>query len=360
MVSHLRISWLSLFVCTTLMWGALQALTQVGVATRASAQGASDKAAAESLFDRGLSLLKEGKYAEACERLEQSQSIERGIGTMLYLAECYEKVGKSASAWALFREAASQAQAEGQVERAEAGKRRAEKLEKTLSRMAVQVPAANKVDGLRITDNGSALQTTVWGLSLPVDPGVHRIEAQARGYLPWTSEVKVGANADSVEVRVPALEKDPNAVAVSETPAPTPAATASAGLDTSRSTPGSAAAAEPEATRMSNQRIVGVALGAAGLVSILVGAITGGLAIKNDKASKDHTDQGKCSDEKCETLSDKAVKQATASTVGWALGGGLVAAGLITFLLGPKHQPRADVAVRIDHQTAALRVGGVF
>src|SRR5262245_55428497 len=86
-----------------------------------------EKAAAEALFDRGLTLLREGKLQEACANLEQSQAIERGIGTMLYLAECYEKSGRTASAWALFREASSEARASRQTERAEAGRQRADR-----------------------------------------------------------------------------------------------------------------------------------------------------------------------------------------------------------------------------------------
>ncbi|HEX6241017.1 MAG TPA: hypothetical protein VFZ61_08990 [Polyangiales bacterium] len=344
MASHLRISLSSILVLGTLLWGASQA----------SAQNAADKAAAESLFDRGLSLLKEGKFNEACERLEQSQAIERGIGTMLYLAECYEKIGRTASAWALFREAASLAQAEGQAERADAGKRRAEKLEKSLSRLAVQVPVAHKLPGLRVTDNGSLIQPTVYGLALPVDPGTHRVEASAPGYLPWTGEVKVGAQADSAELRVPQLEKDPNAAEVPVAVAPTPAEAASSGPDSGPA----AAASAPQTTRMSNTRIAGLALGAVGVVGIVVGAVMGGLAIKNDKASEDRVSNGQC-DEKCADLSDKAIKQATVSTAGWIAGGVLVAGGLLTFFLGPKHQ-RADVALRVDHQSASLRVGGVF
>lgn len=328
-----------------------------GVRPHGHAQSASDKAAAESLFDRGLVLLKEGRFQEACERLEQSQSIDRGIGTMLYLAECYEKIGKTASAWAVFREAASWAQAEGQTERAEAGRRRAEKLEKGLSRLAVQVPPANKVDGLSVSDNGSILKPTVWGLALPVDPGVHRIEAHAPGYLPWSSEVKVGGHAETAEARVPLLEKDPNAVVASSPVAPTAVETAQAA-----ETANTAAAASPApSTQMSNQRIAGLVVGGVGVVALAVGAITGGLAIKNNKDSKDRTDSdGNCIDDKCSSLSRTAYKQATVSTVGWAAGGALVAAGLLTFFLGPKHQARADVAVRVDRQTAALRVGGVF
>src|SRR5689334_20626402 len=75
---------------------------------------AADKAAAEALFDEGVKLLQKGKYEEACKKLEASERVDSGIGTLLYLADCYEKLGKTASAWATFRAAASKAQSAGQ------------------------------------------------------------------------------------------------------------------------------------------------------------------------------------------------------------------------------------------------------
>jgi len=46
-----------------------------------------EKAAAEALFDRGLTLMREGKLPDACASFEQSQAIERGIGTREVIAD---------------------------------------------------------------------------------------------------------------------------------------------------------------------------------------------------------------------------------------------------------------------------------
>jgi serine/threonine-protein kinase len=349
MASHLRDSFVIL---------AAIGIFSVCIATHAEAQStAADKAAAEALFDRGLALLKEGKYQEACERLEQSQAVERGIGTMLYLAECYEKIGRSASAWALFREAASTAQAAGQTERAEAGRRRAEKLEKGLSRLTIQVPAGNRVPGLVVADNGSALQSAVWGVALPVDPGAHHVTASAPGYTPWSSEVKVDDHAASADVAVPALVKDPNAVLVV---APTPSETALQGQPSTSSA--SAAPTAPAPQRMSTMRITGIALGAAGIVGVMVGAATGGIAM----SKRNHYQDAKRDPERgcgtsCANDSKTAHTLGNVSTAIWAIGGALVVSGLVTFFVAPKYeQKRPDVAIYADPKGAGLRVGGVF
>jgi tetratricopeptide (TPR) repeat protein len=344
-------------LCSGLLTLVCLVLLSVSFPEHGAAQNTSEKAAAEALFDRGLALMKDGKYQEACERLEQSQAVERGIGTMLYLAECYEKIGKTASAWALFREAASSAQAAGQSERAEAGRRRAEKLEKGLSRLTVHVPPANRLPGMVVQDNGSPLQAAVWGVALPVDPGLHRVEVSAPGYTSWSSEVKVDDRGASAETHVPALVKDPNAaVAIAPTPAET-ANQSSAGAG-----PANASEAAREPAGMSTMRIVGISLGAAGVAGIVAGAIAGGLAMKNTNEYKDYQEQnGQACNATCAANSEDADLQGKVSTAMWAVGGALLATGLVTFFLAPKHEKgKADVAFSVDPRGAALRVGGVF
>src|SRR5262245_23511913 len=79
----------------------------------ARADVSADKAAAEALFNHAKQLVKEGKLSEACPKFEESLRLDPGIGTLLYLADCQEKAGKTASAWARFLEAAAAAKAAG-------------------------------------------------------------------------------------------------------------------------------------------------------------------------------------------------------------------------------------------------------
>src|SRR5690606_21383628 len=80
-----------------------------------------EKAAAETLFDRGIEQLRTEDLSAACTSFEQSQRIDPAVGTLLSLAECYERTGRTASAWATFREAASLARELRQTDRAELG-----------------------------------------------------------------------------------------------------------------------------------------------------------------------------------------------------------------------------------------------
>src|SRR6186713_826673 len=145
----------------------------VSLPTLAHAEaGAAQKAAAESLFDDGLKAMKSGHFSEACPKLEESQRIDPAIGTLLYLAECYEKSGRTASAWATFREAASAASAAGQADRARQGKARADRLEENLSKLTISVATANKsIPSFQVTRSGETVQAPLFDSAVPVDPG---------------------------------------------------------------------------------------------------------------------------------------------------------------------------------------------
>src|SRR5580700_7484247 len=76
----------------------------LGSAT-AAAQATTDSAKAEALFREASRLLAKKQYPEACAKFAESKRLEPGIGVTLYLGDCYERVGRTASAWAAFRDA---------------------------------------------------------------------------------------------------------------------------------------------------------------------------------------------------------------------------------------------------------------
>src|SRR5688572_32581495 len=110
-----------------------------------------------------------GKYNEACPKFEASQQLDPGLGTMLNLAECYEKTGRTASAWAEYREAIPLARAAGSKSRQDLATERAKALEERLSTLTIRAMTGGE-EGvhLEIRRDGVPVQHAELGSPIPV------------------------------------------------------------------------------------------------------------------------------------------------------------------------------------------------
>jgi hypothetical protein len=232
-------------------------------------RGDDNAVAAETLFIEGRKLMSEGKLPAACRKLEQSQKLDPGVGTLLYLAECFEKAGKTASAWVTFRDAESFAQRSGQADRARAAHARAEGLEAKLTRLTIVVPDPVRVPNLVIVRDGKEVPDGLWGTAVPVDPGVHEIQATAPGRAEFRTTLE-SRSANEV-LTLPELVMLPAAV-----PGPKPSA-----APPDPPPPGPRAAAPTdEPARGSSTKTVGYGVAAGGALA-LVGGLVMGLAAKS-------------------------------------------------------------------------------
>jgi hypothetical protein len=325
-----------------------------GAAPSVSAQSStSDKALAESLFDRGLELMKLGKDDEACQTLERSQAVEPGVGTMLYLAECYEKLGRTASAWAMYREAASLAQEQGQSERAKKGATRAEHLQPSLSKLTLVPPSHVTIPGLLITRNGNVVPAAALGVPVPVDPGEQKLTAAAPGYADWNVTVDLPANGARLVVDLPALtqlevapppppiaQSEPTQAAPTLMPAPPPSA-----ADTN----------EPRSTF---HKPLAYVLGGVGIVTLGVGGYFGIRAISENGKADDACPGGRCMGQGFEH-DQSARSAATAANVLVTSGLALVAAGVVIYLVRPR-EDNVQVSLSTGPGSAQLKLQGSF
>jgi hypothetical protein len=174
----------------------------------ARAQTAEDQAAARVLFEEGMRLYGLQQYAEACPKFEASLKRYSGIGTRGKLAECYEQVGKTASAWALWSEVAAFSHKNVEPEREAYANEHAKNLESKLSHLTVTILPADKIAGEVVKRNGEPIDDAALGLAIAVDPGKIVLEATAPDRKPWTQTVEVGPQA-TTNVQVPALENTP-------------------------------------------------------------------------------------------------------------------------------------------------------
>lgn len=194
-------------------------------APAAHAQPADRRAAAHALFEQGRALMNAGRHVEACAKLEESHQVEPAPGTLLNLADCYERIGRTASAWELFLDVAALAQSAGRAQHETLARARAGALEPKLSRLRVTVSAPSK--GLSVHRDGIVLQPSEWGTAFPVDPGQHVIEASAPDKWDFRVMRYVPPGAAVVTVNVPALvdRSRPAPQAPPPPKAPPPAAT---------------------------------------------------------------------------------------------------------------------------------------
>lgn len=158
---------------------------------------------AEALFEEGKTLLEQERYDEACEKLKASQAREPKSGTLINLAFCHEKQGKTATAWAEYRAAIALGNDEGRSDFADNAEQFAAAIEPTLARLTLVVPRSQAAI-VTVELDGSPLDPGSFRSAFPVDPGSHQLRATAEGHQPWTGTVEV-ASFDNQRVVIPEL-----------------------------------------------------------------------------------------------------------------------------------------------------------
>lgn len=303
----------------------------VSVQMRAHAEvSTQEKALASRLFDEASTLMKSGKTAEACAKYSESKRLDPQLGTLLYLGECYAKVGKSASAWVSFKEALDIA-AQRSDPRTPKIRERLSAIEKTVSNLTIVVGDAEPAD-LEIRQDGAVVGKAAWGSPMPIDPGEHTISATAKGTKPREVKAVVDENARTVTLTLPAPEYVP---AEPATPAPS-AEKPALGI-----APGPAATdTQPWLRR--NQRTLALVAGGVGVVGVSVGSAFGLMAkSKYDESKSD------CNGDICgpagHDARQSAFGQARVSTVLFGVGAAGLIGGAVLWLTAPKsaETPRA-------------------
>ena len=185
------------------------------------------------------------------------------------------------SAWATFRQAASEAEASGQAKRAKAARDRIAKLEPQLAYLTLEVAESTRnLPGMHVRRDGADLGVGIIGAAVPLDPGPAKIEVGAPDHESFSVTVRIVPGAHQT-VLIPSLAAvepgtQPAVVPppVAETPPPPVAET---------KPPPSQAATASESSAGGTQRVVGLVVGGAGVVGVGLGTYFGLTAISKDK-----------------------------------------------------------------------------
>ena len=318
-------------VATTV--AALAAVALSFTTARAPAQPAqSAEARADALYREAAAHIEDGKPEEAIPLLENSLRLKpTGLGARYGLADCYERTGKLASALALFWSVAEEAKATGKGPLEGDARARVAKL---FPRIILDVPAAVRaVPQLVVAIDGHPIAPPDFGQPLPVPPGEHVITASAPGKQSMVPHAVTASAGATLAVVIPPLEAalEPRPIGLVPPPAeghPSPA------------------------SAWGTQRTIGLVLGGAGLVGVVVGTVFGvqTLSTSSEVKRNHHCTEGDptvCNPQGY-ALYQEANKTATRSNVALALGGAAMIAGVVTFVTAGTGKPGKPGALRVS------------
>ena len=261
-------------------------------------------------FELGRKYVRDEKWEEAASEFEKSLALEQAVGPMLNLANAYEKLGRLASAAKTFRAAQKLAlQTPGDDARAAEASGRARELEAKVPTITL---AADGDVSLEVRGVGPVPR----GEPFAIDPGHHTITATAPGKRPRTLEVDV-APRDRLKIVVPSLD------------------------DGAAATTPPSSAAPPDATSStSTTDVLSYAAIGTGVVGLVVGGAFGLVAAGNKSDLEELCPRyPTCAaqDANAARDADEALgRNATISTVGFVVGGVLIAAGAALYFIAPR------------------------
>ena len=326
------------------------AVVSSGRAARAQAVSPEDAALAQSLFDEARRLMIADRFGEACPKLAESHRLDPALGTLLNLAVCNERLGKTASAWAEYRDAESVAKREGRLERVTYAREHAAQLEPRLSHLLIVRAEGNADPGLEVRLDGVTVGEPALGTAIPVDPGAHRVEVRATRKKAWSVDVTVDDRAERKSVAIPPLEDAPVAPPVTPPVAPVTAPGEPGVLGPPPAPP------PASETHASPDRTAFYVVGTAGMAALAFGAVAGMQAIVrwNDRTKL-------CTGDACSQTgldADTAAKSwALAADIGLGAGAvGIAAGGYLLWTSGRAEAPRSG-KVRLTPTVSSAGAG---
>jgi hypothetical protein len=261
-------------------------------------------ARAEALFNSAKQLRDAGLYVDACPQFAQSSRLAPGVGASLYLADCYEHIGRTTSAWSEFRNAEKLARDRSDP-RADMAHARAQALEPKLSGLTISVPPAVAHQSPEVLLDGAKIPPEEWNAGIAADPGDHVVTVIIPGQASRTLTAHVDAGTRSATVRIDEAGAAPaTSTPAAETVAPEP--------------PTPVAPGDPGATR----RWVGIGLLGAGVVGVGIG--TALVVNKTESPSG-----ASCTPQPQDNSST------VASAIAFAAGGAAILTGVILTLSAP-------------------------
>lgn len=330
-----------------LLLAALVASTAFSFETTAFAQSDADKQLARDLSKDAARALSEKKFEEARDKFSRAEALFHAPTLVLGIARAYVGLGKYVEAKEAYNRVVREDLGGGASSAFVQAKKDAEqemaRLDDKIGTCTVRVSAEGGPlpADLSATIDGETLKQAAFGLPRPANPGRHRLSVEAAGYASVKREFEVVAKKDVlVEVKLvrPAAATEPAETTAVNAPPTTPETGPDAPVETAPTT-------SPEGDRPksgSTQRIL--ALGALGLggAGLVLGGVTGGLALSRHGSLADECPNGSCAGvPDAQAKIDSYEMMGTLSTVGFIAGGVFAATGVALLVTAPSASPSA-------------------
>lgn len=312
---------------------------------------AGDAEQAKALFDEARELAKSGKWPEACEKLEASKKLAPKMLTTYRLADCHERIGRTASAHAGFLTAAELAKSAGDATKQADALDRAKAIEGKLSRIVFDLP---KDEGnLVIKLDGQPVSPSLLLEKLPLDPGEHALVATADGKQPHAMSFHVPPGPAVTTVTVPSLAPTDGSKEPAKTEVPTES------KETKEPEPPPPVADTPPPS--STTKTAGfVALGV-GVVGLGVGTWLGLSAKSLDRDAEALCPARGCTPEG-KQMNEDARSRGNLATAVFAVGTVAAVAGVVLLVIAPSSATTKTATVQpwVGLGTGGLSLSGSF
>lgn len=292
----------------------------LGALSKASVAGDSEIeiANARQLAIQGIDAVENGNCKAGEPLLERAEKLHHATVHLQYIARCRLAAGRLVAATEMWRQIIREGAPSGSSPAVQAAIAEANsQLPHTLPRLAsTTVKANSEYRDIKVIVDGVAVRPELLGAAQVIDPGEHRIEAEAPGYAHFSKSWTVG-EGQSAEIVI--------TLKPGESTGGGPAA-------------GPAGEGDEPAKKGSGLTTAGFVVGTAGVIAMVAGTVT--LLTRNNKVN---TLASKCPNEECplgtfsslQELEDEkdSVRTLTAVTNVLMFGGGALIAGGVTLIV---------------------------
>ena len=228
-MSLTKYRWMALALAGFLTIAAGTVCQSTARADDAAATQASRRAAARGLFEEGVRLLSEQKWAAAADRFERARTLQPSPRITYNLTSALTEMGRFVYASELLRELVNARDVEPALQ--QAAKERLEKIRPQIAGLVVMLEGDTTAAELSL--DGRVIEMVLLSVPVPVDPGDHRLVVRRAGKEVLTREIRIleGEN-QKVHLALPArpIRDDvPVPVTAKMDPSPDTAASGDAG-----------------------------------------------------------------------------------------------------------------------------------